>query len=610
VRRGALVNSPDPVCQPPEFGPWHPGILSQIPHALRPLTTLFRAQHSYTSHAQAEELHGLTGIPITELARLRPERLALHELLVRITADLSISDGPRVEDLGIVYRQMADRLLARDLIPRMSTIVATYESARSDLGRGAQALLTDALTRKESGGDNGSAKLGRWLTRRPSDTRSRSDEDHARALLVRLQAAARAGGDPILLSAASALLRVTSALMARHGRLWAPPPLIVEIAVDLASNDHGARAIGQLIAPWVRDGARREQYALLPPQPRPIVMNIKGSSASGKSSMRPLQRDLAERLGVRWSDFALISPDIWRKQLLDYGTLGEAYKYAGAFTSEEVQIVDRKLDRHMADKAMRGGMPHMLIDRFRFDSFAPMSDEAGSNLLTRFGEDIHLFFMITPPAATVERSWHRGLEVGRYKAVDDLLAHNVEAYAGMPELFFTWALNTRKRVRHEFLDNSVAPGQRPRTVAFGLGASLYVMDVGCMLDVERYRRLDTTATCPEALFPNPADVAPERNTGFLVACVRRLAQVQFCDRDSGRIYLSLRNGEPVWRDDALLARKLADPHTRAGIQAVVAEADTTTIATSAGPVMLADALGEDATHILGAWRPADSSGLR
>ena len=83
-------------------------------------------------------------------------------------------------------------------------------------------------------------------------------------------------------------------------------------------------------------------------------------------------------------------------------------------------------------------MSHLLIDRFRFDSFAPDSDEAGSNLLTRFGRIIYLFFMITPPASLVERAWNRGLDVGRYKAVDDTLAHGVEAYSGMPELFFTW----------------------------------------------------------------------------------------------------------------------------------------------------------------------------
>ena len=112
-------------------------------------------------------------------------------------------------------------------------------------------------------------------------------------------------------------------------------------------------------------------------------------------------------------------------------------------------------------------MTHLLIDRFRFDSFAPDSVEAGSNLLTRFGESAYLFFMITPPQQLVERAWKRGLEVGRYKAVDDTLAHAAEAYSGIPDVFFTWVRRGDKRIQFEFLDNTVRLGERPRTVAFG-----------------------------------------------------------------------------------------------------------------------------------------------
>src|SRR5439155_11878562 len=153
--------------------------------------------------------------------------------------------------------------------------------------------------------------------------------------------------------------------------------------------------------------------------------------------------------------------DIWRKQLIEYETLGAGYKYGAAFTTAEIQIVDPKLDRYIARKAGRDEMSHLLIDRFRFDSFAPDSNEAGSNLLTRFGHTVYLFFLITPPASLVERAWARGLEFGRYKAVDDTLAHSIEAYSGMPQLFFTWVQRTDKRVHFEFLDNSVALGEPP-----------------------------------------------------------------------------------------------------------------------------------------------------
>jgi len=328
--------------------------------------------------------------------------------------------------------------------------------------------------------------------------------------------------------------------------------------------------------------------------------------------MRPLQKQLAGRIGVDWAEFALISPDIWRKQLLDYGSLGDAYKYAGAFTGDELAIVDQKLDRYMARKAQRGEMSHLLIDRFRFDSFAPDSSEAGSNLLTRFGHVVYLFFMITPPESLVERAWRRGLEVGRYKAVDDTLAHCIDAYSGIPELFFTWIRRGDKRLRFEFLDNSVAQGARPRTVAFGNNDVLNILDVGRMLDIERFRRVDVDATSPSRLYADPSVQEASRNTGFLVRCATLFDEVVFAEQASGRVYLRLRRHAPTWIDQAALARALTDPDTRAGIAGLGIDAERPPAGTlfADTPVRLAEAIGDAPGDTLGAWagtRRADPS---
>jgi hypothetical protein len=391
-------------------------------------------------------------------------------------------------------------------------------------------------------------------------------------------------------------VRLVSAVRARHGRLWGDRALLVPIAVGLACNDHGAELAGALVEPYFRRAVEAEGYRLLPAQARPVVMNTKGASASGKSTMRPLQRRLAAELGLDWRDFAVVSPDIWRKYLLDYDSLGAAYKYAGAFTAAELAIVDHKLDRYMARKAERAGMPHLLIDRFRFDSFAPDSSEAGSNLLTRFGREVFMFFMITPPHETVERAWRRGLDVGRYKAVDDTLAHNVEAYAGMPDLFFTWALREGMSVHCEFLDNGVAPGERPRTVAFGRGGELNVLDVKCLLDVERYRKIEINASGPGEVYPGGEAMAAANNTRFLAECVRRLPAVNFAERETGRVYARIEGGRLAWTDPAVLGRATADPETRAGLAAVAPEALGPAAATDPAEVLRAERF-----HTLGSW---------
>ncbi len=375
---------------------------------------------------------------------------------------------------------------------------------------------------------------------------------------------------------------------------------------DLVCNDFASDAVGVAIEPLLRRAVLKEGYGLLPRQQLPIVINTKGASASGKSTLRPLQKQLAGDIGVNWSDFALISPDIWRKQLLDYGSLGAAYKYAGAFTGEELQIIDQKLDRYMARKYASGEMTHLLIDRFRFDSFAPDSEEAGSNLLTRFGHTVYLFFVITPPEMLVERAWKRGLEFGRYKAVDDTLSHAVDAYTGMPGVFFTWVRRTDKRIQFEFLDNTVPLGQSPRTVAFGDNDTVNVLDVRRLLDIDRYGRVSIDATAPDKLYRDPRLLAAEHNTSFLRRCVEGFRHVNFADQASGRIYLQIESGIPVAVDAGELQAAIRDPDTLAGVCAVAPRALSGGVAAIERPQDLREAGNESMQRTLGSWgRVAD-----
>lgn len=568
---------------------------SQIPAALLHLATIHRPEHVITSLHQVRELADLSGLPMEDLATFKPERLALHELLAQVTANFSIEDGSKTEDLGINFRRTTDTILSRHLSPHMAEIRAAHEALRSKLFDTVMQLIESGMQ------DTPAPRAGFW-SRLTGKTPPPVEETESRDLraIRRWERSAQNDADPLQRAASAALARAAGAMHTRHGRIWGERGLLAAVAVNLAANDYGSEEIGRLIEPWVQRAAELEGFRLLPAQAQPVVMNTKGASAAGKSTLRPLQRALATRIGISWDDFALISPDIFRKFLLDYGSLGEAYKYAGSFSGHELQVVDHKLDRTMARKAARGAMSHLLIDRFRFDTFAPASDVAGSNLLTRFGSLVYLFFMITPPPATVERAWHRGLEVGRYKAVDDLLAHNIEAYTGMPEVFFTWALAADKKVHYEFLDNSVALGEQPRTIAFGWNGEMNVLDVKGLLDIDRYRRINVDAGTPQAVHPQGAAMAPEHNTRFLAQCVGRLPAVNFAERGSGRIYLRTEHGKMVWADPLILAAALTDTETRAGIAAVAPEAlqfSTTPVT----PRLLQDIIGQDRIHTLGQW---------
>ena len=555
-----------------EFGPWNPGIESYVPKELRHLATIFRAENVFTSIAAATELRGLTGFSLSELVVFRPQRLTLHELLVRVTADFAVPDGTRIADLGLNFREIARLLLSRYLEPAMEAIVQTYVRALQDANR----TIESALSRLQ---------------------RNWGPEE-----IAEIERMAAASGAAAAVAGYKSLARVMSALFTTQGAAWGTKDLIASMAAGLAGNDFGSDCVGQAIAPLLQTAAREQGYKLLPRQEHPVVINTKGPSASGKSTLRPLQKKLAGDIGVQWSDFALISPDIWRKQLLDYASLGAAFKYAGAFTSDEVQTIDQKLDRYMAAKNRRGDMSHLLIDRFRFDSFAPDSAEAGSNLLTRFGQTVYLFFVITPPEMLVERAWQRGLEFGRYKAVDDTLAHSVEAYSGMPNVFFTWVCRSDKRIQFEFLDNTVRLGERPRTAAFGDNETFNVLDVKSMLDIDRYARIDVGATAAQFLYPDRALLAPDRNVNFLKRCVATFHRVNFAEQASGRIYLRIERGRPASKDGEALDRAVESPDTLAAIRAVAPDALTGSVPETQRAAYLA-AREASGPPTLGEWGP-------
>lgn len=587
------------------LGPWNPGLESTLPRAYLPLSTVFRAENTTTRVEEAIELADLTGLPREKLSALRPERLVLHELLIRVMADISVPDGNKYEDLGINFRSITRTILARYIEPHMGELTAAFAAMRDRT----RAILDEELSRTlfppalpPSPPEPERRGLLGWL--RPSRTAvapsppPEAPEARDYRFLQEWKRKASAGEDVTTRAIFAALARAASAIYACRGRIIGSRATIETICLTLFANSYGSEMLGRMIAPYVDEAVSREGYRPLPPQARPVVINVKGASASGKSTLRPLQRKLTQVLGVKWDEFALISPDIWRKYLLDYNALGEASRYAGTLTGHEVAIIDKKLDRYMAEKGEQGRMSHLLIDRFRFDSFSSDPDvEDGSRLLTRFGDIVYMYFMITPPEATVERAWKRGEQFGRYKAVDDLLDHNVEAYNGMPRLFFTWAMRRDKQVHYEFLDNSVAEGTTPRTVAFGLNGEMNILDIRVLIAVDRYARINIAARSPGEVYSRGDAFAAERNTHFLVQCAKTLPVINFADFATGRIYARLEEGKLAWSDPAALAAAMADPEVAVGLRAVAPDIETALSA----PATPARHLDLDGARTLGVW---------
>lgn len=551
-----------------EFGPWNPGIQSQLPKEVLPLSTLLRPENVFQSFAEIMELSHFTGLLKEDVVAFRPERLVVHELLIRVSANYAVSDGDEYEALGVNFRIMARTIHDGYVLKHMPSLVREYDQLRDEILAAVGLELDKTLFAPVPIETVKPTFMQRLLGKQPKQkvkVIETPEERDVGFIQHWEQAAAGAEEDSVDRLIYQSLARICGAIMAKYGRIRGEKDVLQRLVSNPVCNSHGSQLLGHLLEPILADGAESEGFPLLPIQMAPVIMNVKGSSASGKSTLRPLQQKLASSLGLKWEEFALISPDIWRKYLLEYESLGEHYKYAGACTGQELKIVDQKLDAYMTEKGRDQGMPHLLIDRFRFDSFSITSSEEGSNLLTRFGSRVYMFYMITPPHATVERAWKRGVQVGRFKAVDDLLDHNVEAFTGMPQIFFTWALDQDKDVHYEFLDNSVEFGQRPRTVAFGENGVLHILDIERIMDIDRFRKVNINATSAETVYPSGDAMHESNNTQFLKSCIERINKVDFVDFKTGEVVARTEKGQLTEWCLPGLERAIASQEARAAL---------------------------------------------
>ena len=545
---------------------WNPGIESEIPQAYRSLETIYNPGNAFNSVDEVEALARETGLEPMDLICFRPHRLVLHELIVRITADIVVVEGETEEDLGINFRNIARRIFGQYVIPKLMQIEHAYETMRTkleditrdELERSLMELQAPPAVEKPSLSD----RLFGRKTAPPGPPKSRQEREFD--LIDSFKQRGLASEDPLRAAMFRSLYRVLGSIATHRGFIGTDVDFLTTICVTHACNYLGTRDIGAKVGRIMREAIAKEGYELIRDAEQPILISLKGASAAGKSSLRPMLGQMMSELGIEQHGYGTISPDIWRRMLLDYEALGEAYKYAGRLTSHEVVIIDGKLDHYIRAKAeRRNAIPHLMVDRFRFDSFAHEKiTRVLHNTYVRYIDTMYMYFVVPPPAATVERGWERGLVRGRYKAVEDFLGHCVEAYAGMPKLLFKWLSSERPKYFFEFLDNSVPKGTYPELIARGTQGSLRLYRPAAFIDIERFQRINVMATEAGDVDPEPEQLEVGNNLGFLRQCIARIELIEFVEERDERVYLQVRRGSFEVVDEDLLRRSLDDETLR------------------------------------------------
>jgi len=533
-----------------EYSAWNPGIETEIPAGYKNQETIYLSENTATAFDEILELAQMTGLSHEELIHFHPERLILHEVIIRITAEIAIVDSDEEADLGITFRQIADKILHTYIQPNIDDIRNSYQAMQQHAKFFIEKELQDSLSTLNVATNHHKIPLLKRIwpfgnTQKDQVTRSPLSQQEREFKIVSGFKQKELNADNPLTSAIyRSLTRVLGAIANQRGYLGQDIALLTKLSTRHVGYYYGSRLIGEMVQPLILRAIAEQRYPELPDADEAILISLKGTSAAGKSSLRPRLRQIMTKIGIAHNGYATISPDIWRRMLLDYESLGDVYKYAGRLTSHEVNIIDSKLDQYIRRKAdKRQAIPHLMVDRFRFDSFnSAKITRVLHKTYVKYINTMYMYFIITPPESTVERGWTRGLERGRYKSVEDFLAHSVEAYEGIPKLLFKWLSYNQPKFIFEFLDNDVPIDNFPRLIANGSQGSLNIFDPMGFVNIERYQKINIKASTSAEVYSDKHKFVVEKNLEFLRSCLLKVEKVHFIDPDSNRIYLSSNKG--------------------------------------------------------------------
>src|SRR5258708_20371743 len=247
----------EPLREPAQaYGPWNPGIESTLPTEFLPLATVFRSANVSSSVLELMEMNSFCGLALERLSTFKPARLALHEVLIRVMADLSVPDGEKYEDLGINFRQMTATIMGKYIAPELTAITSLFEQLKheaADFLDRAQGATASDIGRQEFPKSNPTPCSRFFLPSRnkvPTRAVTRSPEHADVVRIDGWRKKAQSTAHAVERTCYQALVTTAEAIFAVHGRLTNNRELITSIALRLVCNDYGSFPVGDNLAPF------------------------------------------------------------------------------------------------------------------------------------------------------------------------------------------------------------------------------------------------------------------------------------------------------------------------------------------------------------------------
>ena len=271
-----------------QFSAWNPGIESEIPAEFRQLETIYDPANVFTDLAEVSQLAVETGLNPEELIAFRPHRLVLHELIVRITADIVVREGENEEDLGIHFRDIANQTFSRYIIPALMQIEHEFDTMRTRIEDMTAAELERVLTPPASAGKSQASFWSKLFKSRAKPARStpQTRQEREFELINGFKQLGLGAGEQLAAAVYRSLYRILGSIATTRGFIGNDPDYLQKICVRHACNYLGSREIGRKVGALVDKAIESEGYDRIADAEKPILISLKGASAAGKSSLR------------------------------------------------------------------------------------------------------------------------------------------------------------------------------------------------------------------------------------------------------------------------------------------------------------------------------------
>jgi len=300
---------------------------------------------------------------------------------------------------------------------------------------------------------------------------------------------------------------------------------IIARATDLAFTDEVNIINQQVVASVIAGKVEKSKYKQIniPEQSERLTLFVAGGQASGKgSSVARMQASLSDS-GEDWQDFAKVNTDSFKSLILEPGTV-EPHLYS-QLAQEEASLIHGKVSDRITLLAKSGRAPHVFVDQVFVGK-----DKIEQGLIG--GGKVRGIIVSTDVGDALSRSFERGKEdgaKGRYEHTEGILACHRNMTAQVPT---TLALFIGSDVKVDIVDNNVEYGKQAEDVAtIDLHSStVKIVDKAKLSRFAEKVHINVAADTLDELY-NPHDETPAIDylKELIVAGCRLVGQAEVAD---------------------------------------------------------------------------------